>query len=309
MSLPMSSTFAQNLIPDISNAKPVICSFIEKNLKYGDTDSKTSGSVTELQNYLFSSGYYPHSGNGQYGWATYHAVAKFQTKNNLPSTGFFGPMSRGYIKESSCVINNAKIEDNVNSREPVVEKITLIDKNKDIALPYNVSNGFIGWKSTWGLGTTTEEGYYRISAIASTTGAEAVLVGSENWFDYSYNINFNVNRNGTFSMLGRFVDENNFIACTFSADAVSIQQRLNGVSTNLATARIKILQEGSVYISTQVNMKVIGNKISCSGTGGEDVVATINESKFLKGGIGLAIWHSVPNISQLELREVTVNSL
>ena len=64
--------------------------FFEKNLKYGDRGEQ----ISELQELLISEGFMTHSATGNFYSLTLKAVKAFQTAHNLPSTGFFGIMSR-----------------------------------------------------------------------------------------------------------------------------------------------------------------------------------------------------------------------
>lgn len=63
----------------------------DKNLYYGiQQDSQ----VKELQEFLISKGYLEGSATGNFFSLTLKAVKNFQTDNNLPPTGYFGPLSR-----------------------------------------------------------------------------------------------------------------------------------------------------------------------------------------------------------------------
>ena len=61
------------------------------NLKYGDKGSN----VSELQEFLVDQGYLNYQITGNFYALTLKAVKAFQLANNLPSTGYFGILSRG----------------------------------------------------------------------------------------------------------------------------------------------------------------------------------------------------------------------
>lgn len=66
----------------------------KRNLRMGSTGDD----VQELQKYLISQGYLVLKNPTKYfGSMTARALAKWQRKNNLPATGYFGPMSRAAI--------------------------------------------------------------------------------------------------------------------------------------------------------------------------------------------------------------------
>jgi peptidoglycan hydrolase-like protein with peptidoglycan-binding domain len=53
-----------------------------------------SPAVLQLQKVLAAEGYLSATPNGVFGPATLAALRAWQTANGLPSTGYFGPMSR-----------------------------------------------------------------------------------------------------------------------------------------------------------------------------------------------------------------------
>lgn len=72
------------LLPAVSFAS------FDTNLKYGNTGSF----VSELQEFLSAHNYLNSPATGNFFSLTLAAVKQFQAANNLPSTGYFGPMSR-----------------------------------------------------------------------------------------------------------------------------------------------------------------------------------------------------------------------
>ena len=69
---------------------------IDKNLYYGlQNDSQ----VEELQDFLIDQGYLTGEATGNYFSLTLSAVKKFQTANDLPSTGYFGKLSRQKVND------------------------------------------------------------------------------------------------------------------------------------------------------------------------------------------------------------------
>lgn len=93
---------------------PLIASAsFDKNLYYGiQQDSQ----VKELQEFLISKGYLAGSATGNFFSLTLKAVKNFQTDNNLPSTGYFGPQSRttanGILSTDLTASNTASASDN-----------------------------------------------------------------------------------------------------------------------------------------------------------------------------------------------------
>lgn len=325
--VPIYSTIGQTITLEqlTQDSQPEICLYINNNLRLGDKDESTGGAVTVLQNYLYSTGDYPRIGEGFFGWGTFYAVAKFQRSNNLPATGYFGPLTRAKITESVCLKSIPEksepipIEvylpvETINEIESISSSTISVASTSPIlvnekTLPYEKSSYFYDWEATWGEATTTDEGIFIIGSTGSTTGASVVLNGSENWVDYDYTVNIVANGNGSFSLLGRYIDGNNFVACSFSGNSVWIQEKIDGNSKNVASTHVDLPLVNSVFRSTEVNMKISGNRVICSATGADDVVGEINSSRFVRGGVGISIWHSVLGVTSLQLRSVKIGQL
>lgn len=301
-----------------------ICNALDQDIRIGDDDTTTEGRVSFLQNFLYETGYYPHTGVGEFGWLTFYSLAQFQRENGLPGSGYFGPLTRALIFSRHCVQSYSPPPVTSGGGPPgTVYGTSTISlptptgtpstgtstTNSSKNLPYNITDFSNDWEQSWGSVTTTPTRTLLLQAAENTTGAESILTGSKDWGDYSYTAHVVANVNGSVSLIGRYTDSNNFIACTFSGPSVKITENLNGKKKDVATERTNIPRPVSVLIDTTMKMKVKGNQVICSATGKDDVSYTITNSKLLKGGIGISIWHSVPGVTSLELREVTVTAL
>ncbi len=78
------------------------CIILTNNLAYGSQDISVSGSVSTLQNYLSTLGYFTSQPTGYFGSITRTAVEKYQAAYSITATGFVGPLTRAYIKTSTC---------------------------------------------------------------------------------------------------------------------------------------------------------------------------------------------------------------
>jgi peptidoglycan hydrolase-like protein with peptidoglycan-binding domain len=77
---------------------------LSTNVGYGMQDIHTDGSISRLQDFLATQGYFNRNlmGTLRYGPATRAAVIKFQTAHGVPQTGFVGPLTRAAISSASC---------------------------------------------------------------------------------------------------------------------------------------------------------------------------------------------------------------
>lgn len=84
---------------------------VSTNLRYGDRENQ----VSVLQNLLTKQGYFFTPATGYFGIVTWRAVKNFQKANNLPVTGFVGPLTRAILNvpwmmnSATTVSGNARV--------------------------------------------------------------------------------------------------------------------------------------------------------------------------------------------------------
>lgn len=83
------------------------CVDLQYNMSYRSRDAKTNGEVSDLQDFLVTSGYLSVEPTGYLGLMTVAAVKKFQAAvlgatSATPGYGGIGPKSRARIKEMTC---------------------------------------------------------------------------------------------------------------------------------------------------------------------------------------------------------------
>lgn len=88
----VSGCTSTQVIPTATQTSPS-SSIIRKNLSLG----MRGADVITLQNYLIKVGMLKTSATGYFGPATFAAVKEFQRKNNIPTAGVVGPLTRKYI--------------------------------------------------------------------------------------------------------------------------------------------------------------------------------------------------------------------
>ncbi len=89
-----------------------------KNLKVGQRNAD----VKALQEYLSDAGFFTGSATGYFGSITKKAVVAFQLANDLPGTGFVGPMTREVLNAAPAdnTSNNNNNNNNNNNVPPVL---------------------------------------------------------------------------------------------------------------------------------------------------------------------------------------------
>ena len=116
-----------------------VCTILTQNLSYGATNSKTSGQVAVLQDFLHAAGYLSVVPTGRYGSLTVSAVKRFQSANRITSTGYAGPLTRSAIVLKSCslpVLNPAP----VSAPAPVTAVVPAATSTNAVPVSVAVSN-------------------------------------------------------------------------------------------------------------------------------------------------------------------------
>jgi hypothetical protein len=177
-------------------------------------------------------------------------------------------------------------------------------------LPYN-SQTFTDWKAVWGNASTTATGALRLEGSLQNNGAEAIFPPSLNWTNYRYQANVSV-ANGNISLLARYVDSSNFLACGFSTNWVELDQVYNGATTVLISKSVDNILPGDNGLTkaTSVAMDVNGDQVGCAGFGPTDnITYTLPPGSPMQGGIGIESWYGTPLADQLDLLSVKVDPL
>ncbi|MFZ2522527.1 MAG: peptidoglycan-binding domain-containing protein [Minisyncoccia bacterium] len=296
----------------------VSCLYLPKTLKFGLKQNK--GEVIKLQDFLYKKGYLSIPPTGYFGKMTESAVKKFQIENGLEQVGVVGPLTRARINQISCLPQTislptsslpesqvAQTASPVPSQTPVVGQI-ISNQNKDIALPYTSSN-FSDWKKSWGKVSTSSTSVL-VEANTDTYGAQTIFPSSNSLTDYRLNANIFVRR-GSFILMARYVDDDNFLACSFGGRTVEIIQRIKGLSKTVASAYVSEMPNPTFFFSDiNVSMSVIGKKVGCTVLGNQENVQYSNiDDSLLKGGIGIQNWNEALGVASLELKKVTLESI
>jgi hypothetical protein len=142
-----------------------------------------------------------------------------------------------------------------------------------------------------------------LSSLDTTTGASVFLDGAEQWRNYRVEALIDWQQGQSISLLGRFQDSKNFVACTFNDGGIRIEERVHGKQRIVATTTWEGLIEKSTF---KPAASVVGQTITCSI---DDVAILSGEGlnpSLQKGGIGFTAWDAVPNNSTIRIHEVNV---
>lgn len=159
-----------------------------------------------------------------------------------------------------------------------------------------------GWTKTWGRLAVTDSAL-GLGSHATTTGALAFLDGAAHWRDYLYEAEIDWQRGQSVSLIARFQDDENFVACTFTDAGVRIEEPVNGINRIAATSTLDVPILKQCFTPA---ISVVGNTTACLT--GDELVASISDlsPSLRQGGIGLKTWDSVPNQTAIRVNHVQV---
>lgn len=278
------------------------CVEIYQNLRTGMSDKGQNKDVFNLQNFLYTYGYLKVKPTGYFGRLTEVAVKDFQYKEKIYSTGFVGTITRSKISSLSCKTINETVAQPQPTPTPVAQ-------NKNLGLPYQSSN-FYDWSPVWGNLSTTSSNSLTLRAEQTTNGAGTFLPHSESWKNYKFSANVYVGQ-ASVSLIGRYVDENNFIGCTFSGKYIEIIQKINGKTEVMAFTTMQDYPY-PIFFNTDINisMRVEGKNVGCSLLGNSDNITFNNiDDKLSTGGIGVQIWNNAAGIANARINRVLIEQI
>lgn len=183
------------------------------------------------------------------------------------------------------------------------ELIASLDGGRVKSLPY-ISSGFgADWQSNWGVLDRTAQGL-SISAATSTTGASAILNGSETWTNYKVDASFDWNA-GTVSLIARHTEANQpYVTCAFSQDRIYLERHTQDSHVALARSDYK---PPKLPTTAHVSMSVLGSVASCTAYG-VTVSASVPDIDS-NGGIGVSVWDTPLHTAAATLRTLSVRPL
>ncbi len=86
-----------------ANDARVGCFKFTQNLRFGDGYHNGKGAkVLELQEALKTAGYFHVAPTGYFGWITLKSARAYQLNQDISTTGFVGPMTRGVLRSQFC---------------------------------------------------------------------------------------------------------------------------------------------------------------------------------------------------------------
>jgi hypothetical protein len=182
-----------------------------------------------------------------------------------------------------------------------------------VDLPYTLTftpEGVAPWDNIFGRFDLTSDGVYVGPVAQKTTGSMSYLPGARDWEDYRVDTGFYWGPAESLSILVRFADDGNFVACSygFYGAQVQITRVLHGDSTLIGASPRLPVRANEAWKDAQHGVIVRGDTVSCLQDGIVVLSATL-PSMSANGGVGLETWTRNTEDRPHRLQSLTVSAL
>ncbi len=182
--------------------------------------------------------------------------------------------------------------------------IQTLERGRQKSLPYTddfKKNN--GWVSIWG-NIKKENNELIMEPIKNENGSSTYLDGTYAWGDYKISTNVEIKKGSTFTITSRFQDIDNYLECNFINDYVTIEQKVNGKTKQLA-----IKKQGKQFIipsaQLQLSMSVKGQTANCSINGKVAISTDKVNSSLSHGGVIMKTWDFDKNNSEIIIKKAS----
>jgi len=172
------------------------------------------------------------------------------------------------------------------------------------SLPYTLklgnNNGWLAMRDNFVI---NKDKTMTLGSGVDNTGNEVSLEGALNWQNYNFNATIDWLKGTSVSLLARYQDESNYLACDYSDNNVRIEQKINDQTMILKQEKIVMpFLKNNLDLSTSVQ----NNTAACSINGNEIVRADNIAPELNHGGIGLETWDQKIGNSEITVKNIEV---
>lgn len=193
-----------------------------------------------------------------------------------------------------------------NSSWSGADLVQSLEIGRDKDLPYQDNfGGDNGWEKGWGI-FNIENQRLVLGKNTSTTGSMAVLDGAYLWKNYIFNAKMDWIKGENVSVLARYINDKNYIVCSFSDDKLRIEQYLGGKK------RIVVEKKTLFEIPKRnVQLGIVANndKVECLVNGNSVIYSYYLSPALSHGGIGIKTWDPEINNSEVIVKNIDVTEI
>lgn len=247
-------------------------------------------------------------GNQSLNYSDAETVVSAATKSIYPMAFYQVSSGRGFgfnypfhdPEENSLLVKRIKFPVPLSG----ADLVRYLNTSSEKKLPFEdklQSNS--GWYGTWGSVSVTN-GVLLVGANNSTSGGAVFLDGSQYWADYVFSVVPKQILGESISLLARYVDEENFIECTYSERYVRLTQYISG-EKNLIR---EVKTEDLLFDGKTLAVRVVGSSTQCIVNNTTLISGDLKDGTG-KGIIGIKTWDPQINNSQIIIKKVSAEEI
>ena len=187
--------------------------------------------------------------------------------------------------------------------------IQTLDGGEPKTLPFqSADSNTAGWVRTWGMAFNEPDGTLNLKASTSTTGALALLDGTELWKNYEFDASINWTNAQNISIIGYFnknLDAQAYLECSFSNGAVDLRQNTSDGVKILTRAKDASIISGA---NQKMGINFVGGYVECLWNGGIVATAPLPANAPRSGGPSIEAWSPTAGQTSITVKSVSVKS-
>lgn len=221
---------------------------------------------------------------------------------------FFQPWDKSDPKNVAHVDTKLVARIGVESSWTGEDLLAVLARHEDKYLPYSETfSDFEAWRATWGK-VSTESGELRLNASPTTTGASAVLEGSNAWQDLHASVSATLlSPAESFSIFGRINSEGDSNECVFATSGIYYKEKSGGNSITVGKKKADLKQTLSSTVG--LTMKIQGKNVTCALADGSLVLRAVATRFPENSQFGIGVWGSKVGESGATLHQLRVEGI
>ncbi len=185
--------------------------------------------------------------------------------------------------DGSAISKRIEVDSSIDSAHLVSMLDNSRYKNLDYTDDFSKDNG---WLEGWGS-RRIDNNEMLVGATASDDSASTFLSGSSLWKNYLMSVKAEILSSDSFSLVARYIGEDDYATCDFSGDAVELSQKVHG--QDRPTIEARLWNEITPGVAVSAAIEVNGNTATCYLNGTQVLTGTIDPA-LDRGGIGFKMW-------------------
>lgn len=182
------------------------------------------------------------------------------------------------------------------------ELVAYIEGGRTKNLPYRENfETNKGWRSIWGE-VTFAPGELTLKATSVNSGAAVFADGTSEWWkERLFQADVFTKKGETFTLLARFQDDSNFIACVYTNKVIRLEETIQGKRKVLFEYKKKNQLIGT---TRKVGIELNDNQAGCFFDGKKVARGTFSSQVLFHGGIGFKSWDPLLENSEIVIKNV-----